>query len=993
MRRFVVAAVLMAVAGLGSVAQGRSLFPNPVFPVGSFPTFVLVVDLDGDGLDDLVTLSFVDGEVAALLGDDEGRFGPAVRIPLGSRSFPFWAATGDFNQDDIPDLVVTKLFFGETILLTGRGDGSFEPPAAILNGGFPGGVAVAVADINADGFDDIAVANGSTDTVELLLGLGRGLFAPAVSLAVAGGPFVPPFADLDADEKIDLVVSNAGANVVSVLLGQGDGSFAEPVRYGVGELPSEIVVHDLDDDGIPDLAVADRFSNDVSVLLGEGDGSFRPPSAFRVLDQPFSLTSGDFNNDQIEDLATAPLAFGGFPVEEFSVLYGRGDGSFRNEDRLAAPGGFAALRTADIDRDGLDDLVGVSASFNSPAVFFNNGDGTIGPTGSRGPIDVPVVVPQGEVEGAPRFALADFDRDGRIDIITSQRGTRGRAAGNLLAGAGDGTFDLTESFSLPRRTGDIAADIAAADLNADGLVDFISVGDYNDDPPFLGILSLLQQEDGSFSPIFSITAGSSGQLLVDDFNEDTHEDLILPKQGGPFFPGSVRFFPGRGDGTFAGDKEFPVGVAPINFAAGDLNEDGHLDIVVADLGILSLPGFGDVSVLLGNGKGDFTASDAVTAGDNPVNVALMDMNGDDHLDLIMAGVDRSPPGGVLTLHLGRGDGTFQPKMTLMAGQNFSSITSGDYNADGVLDLAVSSAPSLRRTIAPIVIFLGAGEESDDDEAEPDEDEEDMFPDDGDQIFQQPPRIFGIKGFSRTGLLRTADFNRDGRMDLVAAVDGGLVVLLNQGPFPDDDPDAKILTDASLECTSPAGAEFLLDGTASSDPDSSPGTNDDIEQFEWFVDFGTEAQRLLGTGETLPVTLPLGDHTVTLRVTDKAGAADTDAVTVSLIDTTPPHVSFTASPAILWPPNHRLVPIAVSASQSDLCGPATGSLIAVSTNEADSGGAGDGATTGDIRMEGGHAAAARRAVRGRLRPRVHADVRGGRCPGQPLSGHHHDPGAP
>ena len=69
--------------------------------------------------------------------------------------------------------------------------------------------------------------------------------------------------------------------------------------------------------------------------------------------------------------------------------------------------------------------------------------------------------------------------------------------------------------------------------------------------------------------------------------------------------------------------------------------------------------------------------------------------------------------------------------------------------------------------------------------------------------------------------------------------------------------------------------MVLDGSASADPDSSPGTNDDIIVFEWFENFGLETESFLGTGEILEVNLPVGSHVITLRVTDTEGATDTD----------------------------------------------------------------------------------------------------------------------
>jgi len=80
---------------------------------------------------------------------------------------------------------------------------------------------------------------------------------------------------------------------------------------------------------------------------------------------------------------------------------------------------------------------------------------------------------------------------------------------------------------------------------------------------------------------------------------------------------------------------------------------------------------------------------------------------------------------------------------------------------------------------------------------------------------------------------------------------------------------------------------VLDGSESHDPDSTPGTNDDILLFEWFENFALPSQIPLGSGSRLAVTLGLGRHAITLRVTDSQGVGDIAQATVTVVDTTPP----------------------------------------------------------------------------------------------------------
>jgi hypothetical protein len=160
------------------------------------------------------------------------------------------------------------------------------------------------------------------------------------------------------------------------------------------------------------------------------------------------------------------------------------------------------------------------------------------------------------------------------------------------------------------------------------------------------------------------------------------------------------------------------------------------------------------------------------------------------------------------------------------------------------------------------------------------------------------------------------------------------------------PTAVAVAASFVECASPAGATVGLDGSGSSDPSSTPGTNNGIVLFEWFEDLGLPGQRLLGTGEIVSVTLLLGVHAITLRVTDALSQTAVDSLLVTVQDTTPPELFVDLSPDLLWPPNHRLIDIAASLSVADLCGTPAVVLASISSNEPDDG-EGDGNTLGDI----------------------------------------------
>jgi len=155
----------------------------------------------------------------------------------------------------------------------------------------------------------------------------------------------------------------------------------------------------------------------------------------------------------------------------------------------------------------------------------------------------------------------------------------------------------------------------------------------------------------------------------------------------------------------------------------------------------------------------------------------------------------------------------------------------------------------------------------------------------------------------------------------------------------------------IEAEGPWGARVTLDGSCSSDADSTPGTNDDIAQFDWYkVDAcDPNFEDFLASGEIIDCNLPLGEHIIVLEVIDKAGAFDTNEVTIIVQDTTPPDFTLSVTPTMLWPANHKMVLITPTWTAIDICDESPEvSLVSITMNEGDEA-KGDGHTAGDIQI--------------------------------------------
>jgi hypothetical protein len=639
---------------------------------------------------------------------------------------PTAVAIADVNRDGVPDLITANSGSNTVSVLLGNSNGTFQGATNFATGNTPN--SVALADVNGDGRLDVMTANGSSNAVSVLLGNGNGTFQAPQNFATGANPAAVAVADVNHDGRLDVIaVNDTSPGTVSVLLGNGNGTFQSAVNYAVGSYPGSVAVADVNGDGRPDLIVSNKGSNNVSVLLGNGDGTFQAAKNIAAGTHPRAVAVADMNGDGRPDIVTANYGSG-----SVSVFLGNGNGTFKKAKTFTTDSHPTSVAVADVNGDGrLDVMTANYNSDNDVSVLLGNGNGTFlaaqNFAGGTGPSAV---------------AVADINGDGSVDLLIADKS--GGAVSVLLndcASPATGTFAAAKNFS----TGNGPAAVAVADVNGDGRADIVTANG-NDNT----VSVLLGKGNGTFQAAQNFAVGNTPySVAVADLNGDGKLDVVAANENN----NTVSVLLGNGNGTFQAAQNFSTGSNPRAVAIADVNGDGVPDLITANY---YSSGSSTVSVLLGNGNGTFQTAQNFSVPTGAEAVAVADLNGDGKPDLAVAN-EGGGKGGVVSVLLGNGDGTFQAAQNTSTGANGpTSIAVDDFNGDGKPDLVIAFFGTTPGTVS---VFLG----------------------NGDGTFAAAQNF--TTGNSSFRVL-AADVNGDGRADIVTAngndTSGTVSVLLGNG---------------------------------------------------------------------------------------------------------------------------------------------------------------------------------------------------------------------
>ena len=290
--------------------------------------------------------------------------------------------------------------------------------------------------------------------------------------------------------------------------------------------------------------------------------------------------------------------------------------------------------------------------------------------------------------GAFSIVACDLNGDGYLDLVTANP-TESPDPGSVSVLLSDGLGSFLSKTDYPMT---VTRPLALGDLNSDGHPDLIAARADS-------IVVLLGIGDGTLSPaLIQAAGGGASDFALADLNHDGHEDIAMSAGGGRV--GGMNILLGKGDGTFAPPRNYPTGGYATTVAAGDLNGDGEIDLVVGQ-------GLSVVLLMLGRGDGTFMAPQVLTDQIWAPSLGLADLNSDGRLDLIVVNTDGSSHNQAFVL-LGNGDGTFRSALMYGAGDEtygYGGFAIGDLNGDGRIDLAV---PDFGRSEVAVVPGIGDG---------------------------------------------------------------------------------------------------------------------------------------------------------------------------------------------------------------------------------------------------------------------------------------------
>ncbi len=363
------------------------------------------------------------------------------------------------------------------------GTSSMAAPVSLATGNGP--IGVNIVDLDGDGKPDVLVANFSENTISVYRNVATNgsitaaSFAPRVSFAVLPGPYQCAIGDLDGDGKPDVVVSGTSVSVFRNVSAPGvftANSFAPRMDFTVGNPITLVALADMDLDGRLDLVVANSSDDTLSILRNlssVGNISFAPQVVFSAGNNPTFLSTADLDGDGLPDVVVSENGGNAISIYRNTTIPGSGIISLAPRVDLPTPARpFGRPVIGDLNGDGKPDIAVPIYSGGLISVFQNISTPGAITASSFGPrVDLSA---GGEIL---QVFIADVDGDGRPDLIAASQSANALEVFRNVGTNGvlnAGSFAPRVDFSLGSSTDPVG--IAVGDLDGDGRPELVASG-------------------------------------------------------------------------------------------------------------------------------------------------------------------------------------------------------------------------------------------------------------------------------------------------------------------------------------------------------------------------------------------------------------------------------------------------------------------------------------------------------------------------------------